>query len=81
MTISKFRKAWQAVTDVVAVPRLALEVMVGEVNAAIERAVRRLGYNVPTMEQKGSDAATAFVSGRDVFVFLPSSGTVLRMLT
>jgi len=25
--------------------------MVGEVNAAIEGAVRRLGYNVPTTEQ------------------------------
>jgi len=43
--------------DVVAVPRLALEVMAEEVNAAIKGAVRRLGYTVPTTEKK--DAVTA----------------------
>ena len=52
--------------NVVAISRLALEVMVGEINAAIEGAIRRL-------EQK--DAATAFVSGRDVFISLPTSGS------
>ena len=56
----------------VAIPRLALEIRVGEVNAAIEEAVRRLGYNVPTTEQK--DAVTAFVSGRGIFVSLSMSG-------
>ena len=88
MLITKFRKVWQAVTgeqrvkiNVVAIPRLALKVMVGEVNAAIKRAVRRLGYNVPTTEQK--DAVTAFIIGRDVFISFPMSGdiTVLHVPT
>ena len=61
--------------DVVALPRLALEVRIGEVNAAVEEAVRRLGYNVPTTEQK--DAVTAFISGRNAFVSLPRSGSKL----
>ena len=34
----------------VAIPRLAVEVRVGEVNATIDGVVRELGYNVPTME-------------------------------
>ena len=45
---------------IVAIPRLALEVRVGEVNAVIEGAVRRLRYNVPTTEQK--DVVTTFVA-------------------
>ena len=48
----------------VAIPRLALGVRIEEVNAAIEGAVRRLGYNVTTMEQK--DAVTAFISRSEV---------------
>ena len=52
--------------------RLALEVMVGEVNAAIKGAVRRLG---PTMEQK--HAVTAFISRMDVFISLSTSGSKL----
>ena len=38
----------------------------------ITGVVRRLSYNDPTMEQK--DAVTAFVSGRDVFISLPTNG-------
>jgi len=51
----KSRTLWitqraSANSDVVAVPRFALEVLAGEVNAAIEGAVRRLGYTVPTTD-------------------------------
>ena len=47
----------------------------------IEGVVRRLSYNVPTMEQ--NNAVTAFVRGRDVFVSLPMSNdkSLLRMPT
>ena len=57
--------------DMVAIPRLALEVIVWEMNAVIKGVVRRLSYNVPTMKQ--NNAVTAFVRGRDVFVSLPMS--------
>jgi len=43
--------------DVVAVRRPAPEALAGKVNSAIEGAVRRLGYTVPTTEKK--DAVTA----------------------
>lgn len=58
--------------DVVDVPRLALEVTTGDINAAIQGAVTRLDYNAPTTEQE--NAVTAFVSGMDVFVSLPTGG-------
>ena len=52
-------------SEVVVVPRLELEANLEDVSAAIEVAVRRLGYESPTTEQK--DAVTAFVKGKDVF--------------
>jgi len=53
------------VSEVVVVPRLELEVNLEDVSAAIEVAVRRLGYDSPTTQQK--EAVTAFVKGNDVF--------------
>jgi len=60
------------VSEVVVVPRLELEVNLEDVSAAIEVAVRRLGYDSPTTQQK--EAVTAFVKGNDVFVSLPTGG-------
>ena len=57
-------------SEVVVVPRLELEANLEDVSAAIEVAVRRLGYESPTTEQK--DAVTAFVKGKDVFVSFPT---------
>ena len=59
------------VSEVVVVPRLELEVNLEDVSAAIEVAVRRLGYDSPTTQK---EAVTAFVKGNDVFVFLPTGG-------
>ena len=39
---------------------------------AIETAVRKLGYECPTEEQR--DVLEKFVCGRDVFVSLPTEG-------
>ena len=59
-------------SEVVVVPRLELQVNLEDVSAAIEVAVRRLGYDSPTTQQK--EAVTAFVKGNDVFVSLPTGG-------
>ena len=59
-------------SEVVVVPRLELVVNLEDVSAAIEVAVRRLGYDSPTTQQK--EAVTAFVKGNDVFVSLPTGG-------
>ena len=59
-------------SEVVVVPRLELEVNLEDVSAAIEVAVRRLGYDSPTSQQK--ETVTAFVKGNDVFVSLPTGG-------
>ena len=48
-------------------------------NVTIEGAVRKLGYNVPTTEQK--DAVTAFVRGRGVFSSLFPRVTINRCAT
>lgn len=70
--IAKFHKVWQTVCrgkmDVVAIPRRALEVTVGEINAAIGGAVTRLSTSVLTTEQK--DAVTAFVGRKKCFCLL-----------
>ena len=50
-------------SEVVVVPRLELQVNLEDVSAAIEVAVRRLGYDSPTTQQK--EAVTAFVKGND----------------
>ena len=68
---SRFTGEQRGEMDMIAGPRLALKVVIGEANAAIKGAVRRLGYNVPTTEQK--DAVTASVMGRDVFIALRTS--------
>ena len=57
-------------SEVVTIPRLDIEAKLEDVNAAVKAAVRRLGYDAPTTEQK--DAVTAFVRGKDVFVSLPT---------
>ena len=64
-------------SEVVVVPRLELEVNLEDVSAAIEVAVRRLGYDSPTTQQK--EAVTAFVKGNDVFVSLPTG--VIKIYT
>ena len=51
--------------EVVTIPRLDIEAKLEDVNTAVKAAVRRLGYDAPTAEQK--DAVTAFVGGKDIF--------------
>jgi len=62
-------------SEFVVVPRLELEVNLEDVSAAVEVAVRRLGYDSPTTQQK--KAVTAFVKGNDVFVSLPTGGVIV----
>ena len=62
-------------SEFVVVPRLELEVNLEDVNATVEVAVRRLGYDSPTTQQK--EAVTAFVKGNDVFVSLPTGGVIV----
>ena len=57
-------------SDVVVVPRLDLEAGLADISAAVDVAVRRLGYDASNTELK--NAATAFVRGSDVFVSLPT---------
>ena len=58
------------VSEVVVVPRLEQEVNLEDVSAEV--AVRWLGYDSPTTQQK--EVVTVFVKGNDVFVFLPTGG-------
>lgn len=53
--------------DVFAIPRLALVVMVGEINDTNEGTVGLGKLGVPTAEQKGQ--CNSFHQWRDVFVF------------
>ena len=58
--------------EVVTISQLDIEAKLEGVNAAVnlKAAVRGLGYDAPTTEQK--DTVTAFVRGKDVFVSLPT---------
>ena len=57
-------------TRVLRVRRLKKDFPLHQVNAAILQAVRKLGYDRPTEDQK--DAIRSFVEGTDVFICLPT---------
>ena len=57
-------------TQVLRVRRLKKDFPLHQVNAAILQAVRKLGYDRPTEDQK--DAIRSFVEGTDVFICLPT---------
>ena len=54
----------------VRVKRLKKDFPLHQVNAAILQAIRTLGYDKPTEDQR--DAIRSFVEGADVFVSLPT---------
>ena len=57
-------------TQVLRVRRLKKDFPLHQVNAAILQAVRQLGYERPTEDQR--DAIRSFVEGTDVFICLPT---------
>ena len=57
-------------TQVLRLRRLKKDFPLHQVNVAILQAVRKLGYDTPTQDQK--DAIRSFVEGTDVFICLPT---------
>ena len=57
-------------TQVLRMRRLKKNFPLHQVNTAILQAVRKLGYDRPTEDQK--DAIRSFVEGTDVFICLPT---------
>lgn len=61
------------------VPRFGLTLSVSSVKQAITESIKELGYESPTQEQE--EVVLKFISGRDVFVSLPTgSGALLVFL-
>ena len=59
------------------VPRLKLTVTLVSVQQAITQSVKELGYDQPTDDQ--TEVLQRFVSGRDVFISLPTGSGKARL--